>query len=116
MKLALRKSDSMEDWYLIERAEHGGAMEMRRCEDGHGYYLWCESRISNADVEGGFDEMRAIANAIRDRSEVGFERCAVRVEGDRVFFCSPRNSTEDGECSLAEADDLAAQIEAEVAK
>ncbi len=27
--LTLRKSEGMEDWYLIERAEHDGRQEMR---------------------------------------------------------------------------------------
>lgn len=108
-KLTLTKSDSLDDWYLIERAEHDGRVWLEQHEDYSAFQ--CGSRISDADVEGYGDEMLAIALAIRQRGRVSFKRCAVRVDGERVFFRSPRNSQREGETSLEEADALAELIE-----
>lgn len=111
MKLTLRKSAWMDDWYVIERAEHDG----REWEEkvGPNTYKFCKSaRFSGADVEGSAKEMREIARAIRKRKIVGFKRCWVNAEGDPVLFMSPRNSRTTGECSYVEALELAEEIEA----
>lgn len=92
MKLTIRRVEWMGDWYVIERAPAG--------------------RFSDADVEGTFDEMQAIADAIEQRSTIAFRRCAVSALKEPVSFCSPRNSRRDGECSYEEAADLAEQIRA----
>jgi hypothetical protein len=113
MELTIRKSEWMSDWYIIERAEHDGREWLEDMGDNVLAYR-CSSRMSDADVEGPAAEMLAIAGAIEERSKARFKRCAVRVEGDRVFFHSPRNSREDGECSLEEADRLAAKIRAAI--
>lgn len=68
------------------------------------------ARISDACVEGTAAEMLAIANAIKARHWVTFKRCAVRVEGDLAYFCSPRNSTRDAEVPLADAEEFADQV------
>ena len=111
MRLVLRKSDSVADWYVIERdGVHGEPTLERR----NGILqLIVPARISDADVEGTLAEMRSLALAIRERSEVQHKRCAVSVRANGVVaFCSPRNSMTEGIVSLAEADDLATQIEA----
>jgi len=103
----------MGDWFVIERAEHDGRQWLERTGPVR-MALRCSSRFSDADVEGTAAEMLAIAEAIEKRGDAYFRRCSVRVEGERVFFASPRNSTTEGECSLAEADDLAREIRATV--
>lgn len=113
MKLTIRKSEDLGDWYVIERAEHDG----RSWFESTGLSsmaLRCSSRFSDADVEGTALEMRALAKAIEDGQPEAFKRCAVRIEGDRAFFWSPRNSQRDGEVSLEDARELAAQILREV--
>lgn len=101
----------MEGWFVIERAEHDGRSWMEKV-DTNCFALRCSSRISDADVEGYASEMLAIAEAIEKRGRASFKRCAVDATKEPVTFCSPRNSQRDGECSLAEADDLAKQIRA----
>lgn len=98
MKLLFRKSTVLDDWYLIERAEHDGMLSSRITPD--------------SDVEGTKEEMLGIALAIRKRDLEVYKRCAVTVEGDNVYFFSPRNTNDVVEpVSLAEGDDLATQIE-----
>lgn len=111
MKLKIVQSDGGGDWFSIERAEHDGRMWLEPTE--YGSKLMCSSRICDADVEGNFDEMRAIATAIRERRGLTvFGRCAVACYPNQVRFWSPRNSHEEGVVSFEEAEDLAAQIEA----
>lgn len=114
MKIKLQKSDWLDDWYLIERAEHEGRQWFE--PDGPDCLRFmCSERISDADVEGTADEMRAIAEAIKARGSVSFKRCAVRVHGDVAYFCSPRNSMRDAEIPLADADEFADKALAELA-
>jgi hypothetical protein len=110
MKITIKKRDDMDDWYTIEKADHDGSYGMRPTQ--YGFAMTYSGRISNADVEGTAAEMLSIAEAIEKRGEVSHTRCEVRVEGQRAYFCSPRNSTCDGVVSLAEADELAAEIRA----
>jgi hypothetical protein len=107
-KLTLRKSDWLTDWYLIELAEHDDKtwLEPR----AHGAALMHSGRFSDADVEGEKQEMLAIAAAIKARGSESFKRCAVRVNGEDVFFWSPRNSQRQGHTTLAIADELADYI------
>lgn len=113
MKLKIRKSESLGDWYVIERAEHDGRMWLEPIGRG-GMSLRSSARFSDADVEGRAEEMLAIAKAIEEGRDESFRRCAVRIEGHRAFFWSPRNSETDGEVSLDEAKELAAQIRQEL--
>lgn len=115
MKLAIQKSEHMPDWYLIERAEHDGSMWIQPVSEGCARFM-SSARFSDADVEGTGAEMLAIAKAIEARESEEFKRCAVEVLDDGVHFWSPRNSRENGVCSLAEADELAAAIRVAVAK
>lgn len=110
VKLTIRES-TIEDWYVIERAEHHGRMWLEPLPGG-GMALRYSGRFSDADIEGSAAEMRAIAKAIRDRTSVSFRRCAVVANaGDTVEFSSPRNSMRPGITTLAAALDLARKIE-----
>ena len=99
--------------YAIERAEH----EKRWWDEptDHGAMAFYSGWISDAAIAGSADEMLEIAAAIRRRGQESFKRCAVVVSYDLVRFWSPRNSTKDGVCTLAEADALADVIEAKLA-
>jgi len=113
MRLTLRKSSGLDDWYVIERAEHEGKQWLE--ETGPGMMSLRDSaRFSDADVEGTRAEMLAIAGAIEARSQARFKRCRVEVTGpgqaDEVLFDSPRNSTKEGRVTLVEADELAKEI------
>lgn len=106
MKIVLVKSDVLEDWYTVERAEH----EHRQWFEPTGpnsMQFMDTARISDACVEGTAEEMRAIAEAIKARGSASFKRCAVHVKGEIAYFCSPRNSTRDAEVPLADAEEFA---------
>lgn len=108
-RLKILKSDQLDDWYLIERAEHDGREWMEPTE--HGARFYCSSRFSDADIEGTAGEMLGIAHAIEGRSHFTAKRCAVAVRcASRVEFWSPRNSTECGTTSRKMADLLAKEI------
>ena len=113
MRLTLRKSEFLDDWYVIERAEHEGEPWVEDHGDGTGS-LRDPARFSDADVEGTAAEMCAIATAIEKRDHAAFRRCAVSTHSAGVSFWSPRNSQESGYVSLAEADELAALIRKEL--
>lgn len=115
MKLALKKCDTLENWYIIEKAEHSGASQLIMDGPSSGF-LWCASRICDADIEGHRGEMLAIAEAIEQRKSVGFKRCAVdaRDEDGEVRFWSPRNSRMHGVVFIDDAMELAAQIRHEL--
>ncbi len=107
--LTLVRNTPDADWFLIERAEHDGREWFEPQEYGHSFMT--SARISNADVEGTFSEMLAIADAIERRTEFCAKRCAVAVVcGEWADFWSPRNSLRSGRVPLAVADALAAEI------
>lgn len=120
MKLTIRKSDVLDDHYLIERAEHDGReWNDRRTFAWVTCSVFCASRRLcgiggfSADIEGSAQEMLDIAQAIRSRGAERFKSCSVDARNEPVLFGSPRNDNgEHGETTLAEADDLADQIEA----
>lgn len=115
MKLALVKSENLDDWYLIQRAEHDGRVWMERTGPNIVSFM-VSARFSDADVEGSAQEMLDIAHAIRRRGSESHKRCAVRINGGNAYFKSPRNSTHEGVCTLAEADELALEIEKRLGK
>ena len=108
--LTLRKSENLDDWFVIERKEHDGRMWLEPIEFGRA--LRCSARISDADVEGDAKEMQLIAEAIETRCSFLARRCAVRIEGDCAYFWSPRNSLRKAAVPLAVADALASEIRA----
>lgn len=112
MKLTVQPG-FLDDWWLIERAEHDGRSWLERT-GSHSSALRCSSRFSDADVEGSGFEMLEIARAIKGRRDQYFKRCAVSFQGDGVHFRSPRNSQKDGVVTIAEADALADEILATV--
>lgn len=109
MKLILRKSDVLDDWYVIERAEHDNRTWFEQTEPNVMVFR-SSARISDADVEGTSAEMLEIAEAIKKRERTWFKRCAVRVDGCAAYFHSPRNSSTDGVVPLEDADELADEI------
>ena len=114
MKIKVVKSDAMDDWYVIERAEHDNRHWMEPIDGGMA--LRYSGRFSDADIEGTHEEMIGIAEAIESESDYDAKRCSVRFcepgEPGEVAFNSPRNSMEDGFVSLAEAADLVKPIRA----
>ena len=109
MKIVMKKSAWLDDWYLIVKAEHDGREWMERTGPNSSRFM-CSERISDACVEGSEEEMLGIAQAIKLRERGSFGRCAVAFLSDGVHFWSPRNSSEDGVVSVEEADELADQI------
>lgn len=107
-ELTLVKSDSLDDWYTIERKDHENRIDFIPTE--YGASLWFSGRISDADVEGTSQEMLDIADAILSKSRVSHHRCAVIHEGNRVLFNSPRNSLQMGVTSPEHAVSLAMEI------
>lgn len=110
--LTIRKSDDIDDWYVIERAEHDGRQWLEKTE--YGYSFMTSARIGNADVEGTRDEMLAIAKAVEDRTDFHAGRCAVEFDSGagQFQFSSPRNSIHADAHTTAVADALAAEIRA----
>jgi hypothetical protein len=108
------KSAWLDDWYIIERAEHDGQEWLEPIGEPNaqtrGYALMRSARISNADVEGTMDEMVEIAKAIKSNGTFHAKRCAVDATGSRVKLWSPRNSLNAGSILAEAADELAEQI------
>ena len=109
MKIVMKKSAWLDDWYLIVKAEHDGREWWERTGPNSSRFM-CSERISDACVEGSEEEMLEIAQAIKLGERRNFKRCAVAFLSDGVHFWSPRNSSEDGVVSVEEADELADQI------
>lgn len=104
----------MDDWYTIIRAEHDGREWSERISPTS-VRLMCSERLSpEACIEGNREQMLAVANAIQQRKSVSFKRVAVHFSKEGVHFHSPKNSEVDAIVSLEEADELAAQIVAEL--
>lgn len=108
MKLTLRAGTFLDDWWLIERAEHDSRVWVEPTK--YGTALMCSSRVCDADIEGSPGEMLEIADAIERRGEFHARRCAVHVRGADVHFWSPRNSMKHGVVNLEEADELVTVI------
>lgn len=109
MKIVLKKSDALKDWYLIVRAEHDGLQWLERTGP-NSMRLMLSERISDADIEGSADEMLALAEAIQNRKNIEFRRCAVEFVGYEVHLWSPRNSIKEGVVSIREADEFAEHV------
>ncbi|MEY5098407.1 MAG: hypothetical protein RJA36_1126 [Pseudomonadota bacterium] len=114
MKIILKKSDHLDDWYTIVRAEHDGREWLERIGPSASRFM-CSERLSpEACIEGTAEEMIELAEAIKARGAASFKRCAVRVDGENAYFCSPKNSERDAVVPLANADEFAAQVFAEL--
>lgn len=108
MKLTLKKSENIDDWYTIELAEHDNKYWEEPTK--HGFRLMYSGRISDACVEGPASEMLAIAEAIETNNSISFKRCAVYMTASSAKFESPRNSKQPGIVSHMEAQELASEI------
>lgn len=85
--MTFRKSDWLEDWYLIEDCG------------------------TDACVEGTQKEMLAVADAIKEKKDAYFKRCAaIKSNSDRYRFFSPRNSIRSAFQSYEDSFALANQI------
>ena len=102
-------SEFMRDWYTIEKAEHENIEEIRRVSENVSS-LFLSARISDACVEGPDYEIREMAQAILEGTDYYAKRCAVRIDGDYAYFCSPRNSRVEGRVPLERAVELAEEI------
>jgi hypothetical protein len=111
MKLTLRKSDWLDDWYLIERAEHDGRewFEVDPARPNCAF-LQRSARLGDADTEGTAAEMLAIAGAIETGGSAAFLRCAAERTETGYLIGSPRNSSELTPVTFADAGGLAAEI------
>lgn len=108
------RSDSMSDWWTIERAEHENVRWMKPVQ--YGSTLMYSGRISDACVEGTSMEMLELAAAIENGLSESFKRCAVqKVEGG-YLFSSPRNSQHPWFLSLEASRELAGDIRAKVVR
>lgn len=114
MKCILVKSENLEDWFLIERAEHDGREWLEPTD--YGYSLRASSRLGGADIEGTAEEMLALAAAIEDGKSESFKRCAARRSAYGYLMSSPRNSIEPTLITFYEAKELAADIRAKLSK
>lgn len=114
MKLTITScEDVIPGWWIIERAEHDGREWIHEMGSDRSE-LRTSARFSDADVEGYDYEMLAIADTIEKRRYAAMKRCAVDARTTPVRFWSPRNSRTRGECTVAEADDLAKLIRAKI--
>lgn len=107
--LTLQKSDALEDWYIIERADVAPREWIEKDRGGNMHYR-TNVRLSDADIEGTAGEMDRIMFAIEERSYASFRRCAVDARQEPVKLWSPRNSTKIGEIDYTSADHLAREI------
>lgn len=107
--LTVVKPDWLEDWYVIEWAEHDGRRWMEEIQPGH-LSLRKSARVGDADPEGTAAEMLACADAIENHECVSFRRVAVSVQEDRVEIWSPRNSQHPAEVPYSRALELAHKI------
>jgi len=118
-QLALVKSDGMDNWFTIQKAEHSNLSYCHEVDDEEGgsYGSWIVSgRISDACVEGTAGDMLGIARAIQKRTEYSAKRCEVSCYKSRVLFHSPRNSRVKANVHMDVALRLAVQILQELDK
>lgn len=111
------RSESIGDWWTIQRAEHDGREWERPVKYGIAWTV--SARLgegdNNYDIEGRGVEMLALAAAIESRGEASFTRCSAVTTTRGVDLESPRNSRHPVTISQERADELAADIRAKVA-
>ena len=106
MKIALSKSEYMDDWYAIVKAQPIVREWMERTTPNCYRFMASERLSPEACIEGTAEQMLALARAIQLREAVSFKRCAVHFEADGVHFSSPKNSERDAVVSVEDADGL----------
>lgn len=101
-------SNTLPNWWIIERRHHDGREWMEETEWGG---AWMKSaRLADADIEGVSKEMLAIAAAIEGGTSVEFRRCEARWAPEGYLLSSPRNSSEQTLVTHQNAKELAALI------
>ena len=110
MKIALSKSEYMDDWYAIVKAQPIVREWMERTTPNCYRFMASERLSPEACIEGTAEQMLALARAIQLREAVSFKRCAVHFEADGVHFSSPKNSERDAVVSVEDADEFAAHV------
>lgn len=123
IKLNLRRSDWMGDWFVLEREVHDdGDYEMVAPDDisKDGRIMAAShmpsSRVGDADVEGTAEEWAGMLAALRGGGSYSAKRCAVRpVERRGAAVWSPRNSRELSVLDKETVDYLVPKIEATLA-
>jgi hypothetical protein len=113
-ELTIRKSQAINDWYVIERRYHDGRewIETSTIDGIEVNSLQMSSRITDTCVEGTSADMLAIADAIEQRYLFAAKRCAIEYEPKRHAFqiWSPRNSRTKAWRRAAVCDQLAKEI------
>mgnify|MGYP000908259882 FL=1 len=110
MKIALSKSEYMDDWYAIVKAQPIVREWMERTTPNCYRFMASERLSPEACIEGTAEQMLALARAIQLREAVSFKRCAVHFEADGVHFSSPKNSERDAVVSVEDAEEFAAHV------
>lgn len=81
---------------MTEDCEYDGIECVATMGDGGGWFsivragTWAS--ISWASVEGPIDDMEALADALEDWRPFRAKRCAVKIDGERFWLSSPRNT------------------------
>lgn len=110
MEIVLKKSENLDDWYLIVRAHHDGRAWFEQIGPNSMALRLSERLSPEACIEGDACEMLVLARAIKIRHAAEFERCAVRFEADGAHFWSPKNSEHDAVIPLEFADKFADHV------
>lgn len=114
MKIVLSKSEHMDDWYTIVRAEHDGREWMEETGPNSYRFMMSERLSPESCIEGSGDEMLELAHAIKRRGTARFKRCAVHFDADGAHFSSPKNSERDAVVPVENAEEFAAQVLSEL--
>lgn len=102
------ETETMDDWYAIERLEHDGRTWMEPFPGGAAFMM--SARPSDACIEGTSAEMLSIAYAINNLETVIYKRCCAVIKETGYHLYSPRNSQTPAILTLEEAKELAADI------
>ena len=115
MKILLKKSEYIDNWYSIVRAEHDGRVWCEHVGFNSSRLMMSERLSPEACIEGDASNMIALAKAIKKREDVSFKRCAVRFNEDCAAFSSPKNSEYEAVVPFESAEEFAEQVLAELA-
>lgn len=114
MKIKLKKSEQLNDWYSIVRSEHDGKEWLENVSANICRLMLSERLSPEASIEGSAFEMIEVAKAIKNKESVYFRRIAVHfINENECYFYSPRNSQNETYgtiISFEDANELADQI------
>lgn len=92
-KLILVACDTIDDWWIIERAEHDGQEWEEYSADGTSAATMRSAWIVDGDIEGYAAEMRDVALAIEQGGSVCFKRCQVTWTPSGYLMGRPRGGS-----------------------